>query len=86
MEKLRATVVRVVRNGKRPYVICNSEEIQGESVTFGLNEEVWQENKQPAADDEVMLTELVRGKGGWRAMRARLLRVSDEKKQTKKKK
>lgn len=74
---IQAIVQGVVDGRHGPYAVATSEGIRG-SITFSLEEAVWEEEMRPEKGSVVLLAELQKKRGGWRAMRARFLRPSDE--------
>lgn len=77
-DTVTAVVQKVILNGKHgPYAIATSEFVV-ESITFSLEPEVWTEKRVPSRGVVVVLSELVKKRAGWRAMRGRFLKPSDE--------
>lgn len=77
-QQYQGYVDRIVANGDHgPYASAKVETL-GLRVTFSLKKEVWQEKIWPERGTVVVLTEVIKKRGGWRAQHARFLRPSDE--------
>lgn len=61
-----------------PYAVATSDEVRG-SITFSLRQSVWQERVLPCKGVYVVLFDLRKCKGGWRAMCGRFFQPADEK-------
>ena len=79
MEPIRAIVQKVITNGRHgPYAFAVSEGINALKITFSLAEDVWKESEMPEEGMFVVLSQLRKKRGGWRAHRARFLTPADE--------
>jgi hypothetical protein len=76
--KVKAKVVSIV-SGATPYVVTSSESVHG-SVTFSLSPDsgVWKEDGNPSVGVYVVLGDIRKFQGGWRAFEARFYRPEDE--------
>lgn len=75
---IHAVVVEVVRDGKHgPYAVAKSQDFDG-SITFSLNDRVWQETDIPEPGMFVVLSRLRLKPRGWRALSARYLSPEDK--------
>lgn len=73
-----AVVTNVVSEGRYgPFAVAKSKDIKG-SITFSLRRPVWRVKTWPKPDTHVILSALDRKSAGWRAMRARPMKPSDE--------
>ena len=71
-----AIVQTIVKNGKHgPYAVVQLDELG--FVTFSLKEEVWTEKKFPELGSYVVLSDITKKRGGWRADHGRFLQPSD---------
>jgi hypothetical protein len=78
LEEIKAVVQKAVSEGNHgPFAVATSENIDG-SITFALKPTVWQEDEWPEPGMIVILGKLRKKRAGWRAMKARFLRPSDE--------
>lgn len=67
-------VVQDVQEGRHgPFAIATAEGIDG-SITFSLEQPVWEEHDHPEPGHCVFLTDIRRKEAGWRAHRAKYLR------------
>lgn len=74
---IHAVVVEVIRDGKHgPYAVARNDKIDG-SITFSLNDQVWQETDIPEPGMFVVLARLRKKPKGWRALSARYLSPED---------
>jgi len=77
-EVIYATVTSIVTEGKHgPYFVASSPGMAS-SVTCSLDASIWEGNRWPEVGQNVVLTELVSKSAGWRAMKGRPVRPSDE--------
>ncbi len=74
-----ATVTHVIP-GNDPFAVAKSP-ILPDQVTFSLGTQrrVWNESDYPTVGAEVVLSDIRKVKGKWRAYHARFLRPEDEK-------
>lgn len=73
----KAVVEKIIQGGKHgPYAVARSDELG--SVTFSLDEGVWQENDWPEPGTYVMLWGMRKKRAGWRAQHGRFVEPSDE--------
>lgn len=80
MNELVAGVVQRIVEGKHgAYVVVSVPEVKDGSVTFSLDRSVWKEKRLPERGVVVVLSELQKKRGGWRALHARFFKLSDEK-------
>ncbi len=71
-------VEKVILDGKHgPYVVARNEELG--SVTFSLDNKVWQEKDQPEPGMWVVLSLIRKKPAGWRAQLGRYFIPSDVK-------
>ncbi len=71
-------VEKVVTDGQRgPYAVMRVKEIG--SVTFSLRPPVWYEKSAPERGVYVVLSQIRMMRAGWRAMKGRFMRPSDQK-------
>ena len=74
----KATVQKVIPNGKHgPFAIATSKNLEG-SITFSLEPTVWREKDWPEEGAIILLTKLRKKRAGWRAKQGRHWVVSDE--------
>ncbi len=74
---VRGVVQKVDTGGKHgPYAIAKVEGLG--SVTFSLEKRVWDEEDRPEAGEIVILSKLREKRAGWRAMQARYVKPSDD--------
>ena len=74
----RTAVVQKVVSGKHgPYVVAQSEDLG--TITFSLDESVWNEVRLPEKGNFVVLSEITKKRAGWRASHGRFFRPSDQK-------
>lgn len=74
-------VEKVVSGGNHgPFAVAKGGSKLG-SITFSLNESVWEEEDWPEAGTYVLVSRLRKKRSGWRAMKARYLRPEDDEKQ-----
>ncbi len=76
----RTAVVTHVIPGKDPFAVAESSTLP-DQVTFslGTHRRVWKETDHPTVGAEVVLRDIRKVKGKWRAYHARFLRPEDEK-------
>lgn len=74
---IRGIVQKIVNGQHGLYAVATAEEVKG-SITFSLEKPIWSEKGWPEKGTFVVLSELCKKRAGWRAMRARFLRPSDE--------
>jgi len=78
LDELEATVQKIVPTGRHgSYAVAGTNLVKG-SITFSLGGGVWQEESWPESGSIVVLSQLVKKEAGWRAMRGRFLKPSDE--------
>ena len=77
--QIMATVTKVELGKHGPFAIAVSREVKG-SITFSLNDTVWQETSLPEHGTVVLLSGLQKKQAGWRATAGRFLKPSDESK------
>lgn len=71
-----ATVGRIIKGGKHgPYAVSHVEALG--PVTFALDPTVWRESEWPTEGTIVILQDVRRKTGGWRAQSARFMRPED---------
>ena len=76
-ESVQATVFKIVLDGKRgPYAVASNNKLG--FITFALADDVWPEGDHPEPGEIVHLSELRKRQAGWRSLKARRLRPSDE--------
>jgi len=77
-QSYEAMVEKVMPKGPHgPYGIARSEGIEG-SITFSLNQPVWQNgNEKPDPGTYVFLSGIYKKRAGWRASHARLVTPED---------
>ncbi|MEX1014633.1 MAG: hypothetical protein WDZ80_05740 [Candidatus Paceibacterota bacterium] len=78
MEEIKAEVKATSEGEYGMFAIALSDKVKG-SITFSLNNDVWQDNSFPEKGTIVVLSELRKKKAGWRAKSARFLTPDDEK-------
>ena len=72
-----AVVEKIIRGGKHgPYAVARTEEIG--SITFSLDDNVWQEKDWPEPGMYVMLSQVRKKRAGWRAQHGRFIEPSDD--------
>ena len=72
----RALVTKIIKDGPHgPYAVASSKELG--SVTFSLDDKVWEEDEQPEPGTFVMLSRLIEKNAGWRARSARFANPDD---------
>jgi len=76
---VRATVQKIVSGRHGRYAVATSEDVLG-SITFSLNFPYWKETEDPDPGTVVSLSNLRKKRDGWRAMRARDLKLTEEEK------
>lgn len=77
-DKVEGVVQKVCLYGRHgPYAIATVEGVG--SVTFSLEEEVWDEEDFPEEGEIVVLSRLRKKRAGWKAMAGRRYRLSDQK-------
>jgi len=73
-----AKVIKVVPGKHGDYAVAVSEEVEG-PITFSLEEPTWnEEGPSPTPGTFVILEDIRKKSGGWRAEKARLLRPEDQ--------
>jgi hypothetical protein len=75
---IRAFVEKVILEGTHgPYAVARATD--NSTITFSLspNTGVWQEKDMPKPGTEVVLRDVVKKRGGWRAQLAQFSRLSD---------
>ena len=78
MERITATVQKIVLAGRHgAYAVALSEGFEG-SITFALDETVWHEHGVPQVGTSVVLSKLRKKRGGWRALSGRFAEPSDD--------
>ena len=77
-DQIRAVVQRIVRGKHGDYAVATSEAIRDGSVTFSLQRSVWGERRGSERGVIVVLSDLEKKRGGWRAHKARFLKPADE--------
>lgn len=88
---VEAIVTRVIKKGKHglPYFVCAAcdKSVEGSitaTLDFNRNKDdikrVWQDNDWPEPGNFVLVWDLRKKVYGWRAHKARFLRIEDEKK------
>lgn len=80
-EEFKALVGKIVEGKHGKYAVAHQEDLG--TVTFALSSDVWNEGEVPARGTFVMLSDLQKKKAGWRAMKARFYKPSDEASQSK---
>ena len=75
-EFLRVIVDKVVNGARGPYAVARHVNLG--VITFSLNKPVWEDEGTPERGIEVMLFDLRKKRAGWRAMRGRFVRPSDD--------
>ena len=76
-ESYLAIIEKVIPEGHRgPYAVAKSTELG--SVTFSLKSPVWTEKERPEPGTYVILTNILRKRGGWRANSGRFFKPSDQ--------
>ena len=76
---VRARVGKTDPAGKHgPYAIAVSDQMEG-TISFSLDPPVWNESIMPTEKMEVILSDIIKAAGGWRAMSARFVRPTDSK-------
>ncbi|HXV26510.1 MAG TPA: hypothetical protein VD862_00565 [Candidatus Paceibacterota bacterium] len=73
---LRAIVQGTYGPSGGRYAVGTATTVTG-SITFSLKRDVWGEGREPRAGEEVFLDDITRNREGWRANRARLIRLGD---------
>jgi hypothetical protein len=74
-----AFVEKIVFGGKHgPYAVARSQVLG--TVTFSMNEKVWQEKDWPELGTCVVLSQVRKKRAGWRAQHGRFFEPSDEQK------
>jgi hypothetical protein len=74
----RATIQKVVPEGRHgPFAVALAYE-DGRNITFSLDKPVWQGESLPEPGTIVMLSQLSKKWAGWRASSARLFQPADE--------
>ncbi len=77
LQTYTAVVQKVVKNGHHgPYAVATVADF--ESVTFSLLSPIWMEEGEPEPGTYVILSDIQKKRSGWRAMRARFFRPSDD--------
>lgn len=76
---LRAVVQGTYGPPDGRYAVGVTQSVDG-SITFSLHPEegVWTEDREPKSGAEVFLEDITRTTHGWRANRARFVRLGDE--------
>ena len=76
-ESYHATVTGIIP-GNSPYAVAESQDVS-DTVTFslGTTRNVWSEDSPPTVGSEVILTDVRKVRGKWRAFSARFYRPSD---------
>ena len=73
----RAVVEKIIPNGQHgPYAVARSDELG--SITFSLDNSVWQEQGLPESGTYVVLSQMRKVRAGWRANSGRFMKPSDE--------
>ncbi len=73
----QAVVEKIIRGGKHgPYAVARTDEIG--SITFSLDDNVWQEKDWPEPGMYVMLSQVRKKRAGWRAQHGRFIEPSDD--------
>ncbi len=76
-KEYRAIVQKVLDSGRHgPYAVARSKQLG--SVTFSLASDVWAEKRWPEPGTEVILSEVIKKRAGWRAQHGRFANPSDE--------
>lgn len=83
MSEHRALVEKVVEGRHGPYAVARVERLG--VVTFSLDQGVWPEKSRPEPGTEVMLTEVIKKRAGWRALHSRFVTPADEEEKNNKK-
>lgn len=79
-----AVVDKIINNGKHgPYAVARCD--QFESITFSLDQKVWQEENWPEPGTCVILSQVIKKRAGWRANHGRLVSPEDQQPETSKK-
>lgn len=76
-DSYEAFVEKTVKGLFGPYAVARSKELKS-AITFSLDPPVWHEKKWPEAGDCVVLSEITKRRGGWRAKQGRFFKPSDE--------
>lgn len=77
LETYRGVVQRICMEGRHgPYAVARIDDLG--DVTFSLVKPVWKGKTLPQEGTLVVLSDLMKKRAGWRAMRGRLVRPSDE--------
>jgi hypothetical protein len=74
---IRATVQKIVNGRHGRYAVATSEDVLG-SITFSLSFPYWKEVEDPDPGTIVNLSNLRKKKDGWRAMRARDIKLEEK--------
>jgi hypothetical protein len=70
-------VEKIVAAGRYgPYVVVRDNELG--TITFSLSQSVWNEDRWPDQGTFVVLSQIIRKHAGWRAMKGRFMKPSDE--------
>ncbi len=77
MQDTIAVVQDVLTGSHGRFVVTTSDSVIG-SITFSLDESVWQERSDPEPGEYVILSDLRRKRAGWRAHSARHVRPGDD--------
>jgi hypothetical protein len=77
MQETIAVVQDVLTGNHGRFVVTTSDSVVG-SITFSLDEKVWQEASDPEPGEYVVLSDLRRKRAGWRAHSARHVRPDDD--------
>ena len=76
----RAIVHDIVDGKHGQYAVATSDEIDG-VVTFSLTPDVWKEAVLPQRGIEVVLSDVVKKRAGWRALKAAFVRPANSNQQ-----
>ncbi len=77
----QAIVEKIILDGRHgPFAVASSKELG--SVTFSLDQSVWEEADQPEPGMFVVLSQIRKKRAGWRAKHGRFLTPSDEQTKT----
>jgi hypothetical protein len=76
-EECQGVVEKIIEKGRHgPYAVVRTEEL--ETVTLSLNQDAWQEKDRPEPGMYVILSDLRKKRAGWRALKGRYVKPSDE--------
>lgn len=73
---IEAVVQKLMDGRHGPYAVATADGFDG-SITFALTEDVWTEDNRPEPGVYVLLSDLQKKRGGWRAKKGRFLTPAD---------